>query len=144
MEMVDHPSHYSRNGKEAIDYIEKWRLNFATGNTVKYLWRLGQKGPSQAEQEEDVEKSVWYVHRQIEWLSRARKCLLMTAMVETAGQVFGCLQDGDVLKGIPEWAKRKLFEAFRVYCFESQWDCLKECMRTGKWPEGEECQPREN
>ncbi len=60
-EMVDHPQHYKSGGLEAIDVIEAFGLNFALGNTVKYILRAGKKGDTL----EDLKKSRWYLDREI-------------------------------------------------------------------------------
>ena len=62
---VHHPSHYTSHpsGVECIDVAEHW--TFCLGNALKYLWRAGSKGDTV----EDLEKSVWYIRREIERLS---------------------------------------------------------------------------
>lgn len=65
MSNVDHPAHYQ--GKvEAIDAIESAMSpeafqGFLHGNAMKYLCRLGKKGPPL----EDGEKAAWYLARLI-------------------------------------------------------------------------------
>lgn len=59
---VNHPSHYQRNGKEAIDYIEMFNLSFSAGNIVKYLWRAGEKDGESIEK--DKAKALWYFNRE--------------------------------------------------------------------------------
>jgi hypothetical protein len=63
---VNHPSHYTRFGAEVIDITE--HLSFNAGNAVKYLARAGFKDPSK--HLEDLEKSAWYVSREIERVKR--------------------------------------------------------------------------
>ena len=65
-EAVDHPSHYTKGGIEAIDVIEAWELDFHLGNTVKYISRAGRKDP--AKEREDLEKALWYLQRKLELL----------------------------------------------------------------------------
>lgn len=66
MNTVNHPSHYNTGSIEVIDAIESWGLNFSRGNAVKYIARAGHKG---ADKEiEDLEKSKWYVQREIDRL----------------------------------------------------------------------------
>ena len=60
-ETVDHPPHYFRGGIEAIDVIEAWKLDFATGNALKYIARAGRKG----DELEDLRKARWYIDRAI-------------------------------------------------------------------------------
>lgn len=63
---VNHPSHYSAGGFEAIKVIEAWELGFCRGNALKYLARAGKKDPSK--EIEDLKKCVWYVQREIDRL----------------------------------------------------------------------------
>lgn len=65
---VNHPSHYSAGGYEAIKVIEAWNLGFCLGNTVKYIARAGKK----ADNSEllDLEKAAWYLNRRIEQLKQ--------------------------------------------------------------------------
>lgn len=56
------PDHYKHLGVEAIEVVE-W-LSFNLGNAVKYLWRVGLKGPPH----EDLRKSLWYFRRELERL----------------------------------------------------------------------------
>ena len=60
---VNSPSHYTgfSNDAEVIDITEN--LNFNRGSAIKYLARAGVKDP--AKEIEDLEKSAWYVHREI-------------------------------------------------------------------------------
>lgn len=68
-ENVNHPDHYLRNsGHEVIDVIGAWNLNFELGNAVKYIARAGKKDSNKAI--EDLEKSIWYIKRQIENISK--------------------------------------------------------------------------
>lgn len=60
---VDHPSHYTKGGIEAIDVIEAWELGFCLGNTVKYIARAGRKDSETLVQ--DLEKARWYLDREI-------------------------------------------------------------------------------
>jgi hypothetical protein len=61
---VDHPEYYKTGGIEAIDVIEAWDLGFNLGNVVKYISRAGKKNPDKVL--EDLEKSAWYLNREIE------------------------------------------------------------------------------
>ena len=61
-ELVDHPEHYQANGIEAIDVIEGFNLNFNLGNAIKYILRADKKG----NKKQDLEKSVWYLNRELE------------------------------------------------------------------------------
>ena len=62
------PKYYkSKNGIEAIDYIEAFNLNFNLGNVIKYVTRAGKKTENALE---DLQKAQWYLEREIE----RRKC----------------------------------------------------------------------
>lgn len=61
-ESVNNPPHYQAGGLEAIDVIESFDLGFHLGNAVKYVLRAGRKGDAI----EDLEKSIWYLRRDIE------------------------------------------------------------------------------
>lgn len=64
-EWVNHPAHYRHpSGVECIDVVE--HMTFNVGNAVKYLWRLGDKGRPI----EDMRKAIWYIHREIEKLTK--------------------------------------------------------------------------
>ena len=64
VEMHDpiNPDHYRSGGMEAIDVIEAFFPDsFHLGNAFKYIARAGKKGDAI----EDLQKSVWYVQREI-------------------------------------------------------------------------------
>jgi hypothetical protein len=63
MEAVNHPSHYNTGKIEVIDFIEDQKLNFNTGNAVKYIARAGKKNPEK--EQEDIEKAIWYLQREL-------------------------------------------------------------------------------
>ena len=69
-EMVDHPNHYGGedNPYEAIKVIEDWDLGFNLGNAVKYIARADKKGNKL----QDLEKSSWYINREIKKLENER------------------------------------------------------------------------
>lgn len=60
---VNHPKHYTSHpsGVECITVTE--HLNFNVGNAIKYLWRAGVK--DQDTNIEDLQKSIWYIKREI-------------------------------------------------------------------------------
>lgn len=60
---VDRPAHYTDGKIEVIDFIEDKKLNFKTGNAVKYIVRAGKKDPSKYV--EDLQKAIWYLKREI-------------------------------------------------------------------------------
>ncbi len=66
---VNRPSHYTQHpsGVECIVITE--HMNFCIGNAIKYLWRAGLKGDAI----EDLEKALWYVHREIYRMKRSRQ-----------------------------------------------------------------------
>ena len=61
VDLVNHPPHYKTHphGLECIEVTE--HMNFCTGNTVKYIWRAGEKGDAI----QDLEKALWYLKREI-------------------------------------------------------------------------------
>ena len=65
---VNHPSHYTSHpsGVEAITVCE--HMGFNIGNAMKYLFRAGKKG----DVKEDLEKSIWYIQREIQRLSNGQ------------------------------------------------------------------------
>lgn len=65
---VNHPSHYTDGNIEVMDYIEDKGFNFALGNAVKYISRAGRKDKNKTI--EDLEKSRWYLNREIERLKK--------------------------------------------------------------------------
>lgn len=64
-EQVCNPDHYNSNGIEAIKVIDAFNLNFNLGNSIKYILRAERKGNKKI----DLEKSVWYLNREIDKLS---------------------------------------------------------------------------
>ena len=69
-ESVNHPSHYTAGGIEAIDVIEAWDLNFNLGSVVKYISRAGKKPSGSLDKDhkqlEDLKKALWYMNREVE------------------------------------------------------------------------------
>lgn len=59
---VNHPAHYTFGGIETIEFIEAKRLNYNLGNAVKYITRADHKGT----RKQDIEKSIWYLRRELE------------------------------------------------------------------------------
>lgn len=72
LEPVVHPEHYFHRGEckgcgtpiECIDVVQT--MGFNLGNTVKYVWRAGQKDP--AKTVEDLRKAREYLDFEIERL----------------------------------------------------------------------------
>ena len=57
---VNHPAHYTQYEHEVIELTEK--LDFCTGNAVKYILRAPFKG----NEKQDLEKALWYLNRSLE------------------------------------------------------------------------------
>jgi hypothetical protein len=68
---INHPKHYCNHpsGVECIQITE--HMNFCLGNAIKYIWRAGEK--YQDKDIEDLEKSVWYLAREIERRKKAKR-----------------------------------------------------------------------
>ena len=61
-ESVNHPAHYIAGRKyEPLDVIEDWKLDYHTGNALKYISRAGRKGS----EVEDLRKAIFYLERKI-------------------------------------------------------------------------------
>ncbi len=60
---VNHPKHYNSGRFEVAEVIEDWKLDFRTGNALKYIARAGKKDP--LKYVEDLEKAIWYLKRAI-------------------------------------------------------------------------------
>lgn len=70
MESINHPSHYAEGRKyEPIEVIADWDLDFALGNTVKYISRAGRKSSAAMSNKEkmlqDLNKAKWYLEWEI-------------------------------------------------------------------------------
>ena len=67
-DFVNHPPHYTSHpsGVECITVTE--HMNFCLGNSVKYIWRAGEKGDAIT----DLRKARWYLDREIARLERAQ------------------------------------------------------------------------
>ncbi len=64
-DLVNHPPHYRQlKGFEVIQITEQF--NFNKGNALKYIMRSSFKG----HEVEDLKKSVWYINREIERLTK--------------------------------------------------------------------------
>lgn len=70
VDVVNHPSHYTRGSVECIDAIASATVGksgieaVCVANSIKYLWRYEEKGGL-----ESVRKAQWYLNRLIEELS---------------------------------------------------------------------------
>lgn len=68
-EAVNHPAHYNWHpaGVEAVTVCEAFNYNL--GNAIAYIWRSG--GPVvKGEVEQDLEKAIWYITRELERIRR--------------------------------------------------------------------------
>lgn len=67
-DMVNHPPHYKSHpsGIECIEVTQ--HFNFCLGNTIKYIWRAGEKG----DRLEDLKKAAWYLDREIKSEAKRR------------------------------------------------------------------------
>lgn len=67
---VNHPKHYNEHPAkiECIDVVEHY--NFNLGNAMKYIWRAGLKTENV---EEDLQKAMWYIDREINRLRKFNK-----------------------------------------------------------------------
>ena len=61
---VNHPSYYCEGGIETLDFILAKKLDFLTGQVVKYITRAGKKAPSKTLV--DLKKAEFYLNRKIE------------------------------------------------------------------------------
>ena len=60
------PKHYSSGEFDVIDFCHKNKVDFITGNIIKYVVRAGKKDKSK--ELEDLEKAQEYLRRRIEYL----------------------------------------------------------------------------
>ena len=69
-ENVEHPSWYGSKDDpyETIKVINAWGLDFALGNTLKYISRAGKKDPTKTI--EDLRKALFYLQYEIDKLSK--------------------------------------------------------------------------
>lgn len=61
------PDYY--NGDDVMQVIERYDLDFCTGNAIKYILRAGKKG----EQVQDLKKALWYLERKIGQIEERRQ-----------------------------------------------------------------------
>lgn len=87
-EQVNHPSHYNQyHGFEVIDVCEQLvgpdgKSGFNLGNAFKYIARAGWKKPEK--HVEDLEKSVFYIQREIDRIKNATGSLQGTEKLQEA------------------------------------------------------------
>jgi hypothetical protein len=95
-DQINHPRHYvlHESGVECIEVVE--HLSFCLGNAVKYLWRMGRKGPDLV----DLKKAAWYLQRHCDRVAKDYYVAPIPKMVElarAAQKVVACESQGQVL-----------------------------------------------
>lgn len=80
-DMITSPPHYTRGQIEVWDFIADQKLDYFTGNIVKYLLRAGHKGPKM----EDLKKARAYLNKliQMEAISESEATMEATAGATT-------------------------------------------------------------
>ncbi len=75
--MIASPPHYTRGRIEVWDFIADQKLDYFTGNIVKYLLRAGYKGSKM----EDLQKARAYLNKliQMEAISESEAAMEATA-----------------------------------------------------------------
>lgn len=67
---INHPAHYTDGNIEVWDFIADKKLNFFSGNVIKYVCRAGKKDPDK--RIKDLKKARAYIDKQIElWESES-------------------------------------------------------------------------
>jgi hypothetical protein len=96
-EEVNHPKHYTSHpsGVECIDVNES--MNYCIGNSYKYLIRDGLKNSDPLV---DLDKSIWYIRREIE---RRAEPKAMERYIADASKI---------AEASPKWQGDALFELF--------------------------------
>lgn len=61
-DIINHPEHYTKGGIEVRDFIDSWRLDFNSGNVIKYVVRAPYKGTEL----QDLKKAQNYLNHLIE------------------------------------------------------------------------------
>lgn len=100
---IDHPKHYKhRSGLDAIVWIDRYKMDFSTGNCFKYLFRRGEKSGETLE--EDEGKAKWYFEHEVSICAK-RACSWVAARREVADvliEAFG--PPGKLEDGSPDWS----------------------------------------
>ena len=78
--MITSPPHYTRGQIEVWDFIADQKLDYFTGNIVKYLLRAGHKGPKM----EDLKKARAYLNKLIS-IEEAKTEAIETELKTAAG-----------------------------------------------------------
>ena len=99
---INHPKHYRhRSGFDAIVWIDRFKMDFCTGNCFKYLFRRGEKdGESLLE---DEGKAKWYFRHEVEvyagsGISKIDAAIMVRSILVTAFGPPGKFEDGS-----PNW-----------------------------------------
>ena len=61
-DIINHPVHYTKGGIEVRDFIDSWKLDFNSGNVIKYVVRAPYKGTEL----QDLKKAQNYLNHLIE------------------------------------------------------------------------------
>ena len=67
VEPVDHPSWYTQGKIEVIDFLLDQKLDWCSGNVVKYVCRAPYKG----KELNDLRKARWYLNKRIDELTKS-------------------------------------------------------------------------
>lgn len=61
-DIINHPEHYTKGGIEVREFIDSWKLDFNSGNVIKYVVRAPYKGTEL----QDLKKAQNYLNHLIE------------------------------------------------------------------------------
>lgn len=61
-DIINHPEHYTKGGIEVREFIDSWKLDFNSGNVIKYVIRAPYKGTEL----QDLKKAQNYLNHLIE------------------------------------------------------------------------------
>lgn len=106
IEGVNHPGHYShKSGFDAIVWIDRYGMDFETGNCFKYLFRCGSKPGEPIVK--DIEKAKWYFRHEAH---RVKRTSCMLTWLEAKRRVYDRLAvafgpPGKKDDGTEDWTK---------------------------------------
>lgn len=92
---INHPVYYQRNGLEAIDIIEEYKMNFSRGCCFKYLWRMGLKDGEDLSK--DIKKAFWYFDRECFRMAKEDGLVLADARIMLNGFFVAIFMREDLL-----------------------------------------------
>ena len=71
-DIINHPEHYTKGGIEVRDFIDSWKLDFNSGNVIKYVVRAPYKGTEL----QDLKKAQNYLNHLVYLKEKeeAKKC----------------------------------------------------------------------